>query len=63
MSKMNTIRNIAVLAVLSINFITTIASNNQSNLLKKKPNVLILFSDQHHKKVMGFEGHPDVLTP
>ena len=28
-----------------------------------KPNVLILFSDQHHKKVMGFEGHPDVLTP
>jgi arylsulfatase len=29
----------------------------------KKPNVLILFSDQHHKKVMGFEGHPDVLTP
>jgi len=64
MSKMNTLRNMAtVLAVLSINFITTIASNNQSNLPKKKPNVLILFSDQHHKKVMGFEGHPDVLTP
>ncbi len=30
---------------------------------KKKPNVIILFSDQHSKKVMGFEGHPDVLTP
>ncbi len=30
---------------------------------KKKPNVLILFSDQHNKKVMGFEGHPDVITP
>lgn len=30
---------------------------------KKKPNVLLLFSDQHNKKVMGFEGHPDVLTP
>ncbi|MDO8951144.1 MAG: sulfatase-like hydrolase/transferase, partial [Draconibacterium sp.] len=30
---------------------------------QKRPNVLILFSDQHHKKVMGFEGHPDVLTP
>lgn len=30
---------------------------------QKKPNVLILFSDQHNKKVMGFEGHPDVLTP
>ena len=30
---------------------------------KKRPNVIILFSDQHNKKVMGFEGHPDVLTP
>jgi len=29
----------------------------------KKPNVLLLFSDQHNKKVMGFEGHPDVITP
>lgn len=29
----------------------------------KKPNVLLLFSDQHNKKVMGFEGHSDVLTP
>ncbi len=30
---------------------------------QKKPNVIILFSDQHNKKVMGFEGHPDVITP
>lgn len=30
---------------------------------KKHPNVLILFSDQHNKKVFGFEGHPDVITP
>lgn len=30
---------------------------------KKKPNVLILFSDQHNKKTMGFENHPDVITP
>ena len=30
---------------------------------KKKPNVIILFSDQHNKQVMGFEGHPDVITP
>jgi arylsulfatase A-like enzyme len=29
----------------------------------KKPNVIILFSDQHNKQVMGFEGHPDVITP
>jgi len=30
---------------------------------EKKPNVLILFSDQHTKNIMGFEGHPDVITP
>lgn len=29
----------------------------------KHPNILILFSDQHNKKVMGFEQHPDVITP
>lgn len=30
---------------------------------KEQPNVLMLFSDQHNKKVMGFEDHPDVKTP
>ena len=35
----------------------------ESTVDQKKPNVLILFSDQHNKDVMGFEGHPDVLTP
>ncbi len=30
---------------------------------KKKPNILLLFSDQHNKKVTGYEGHPDVQTP
>ena len=30
---------------------------------KKQPNILILFSDQHNKKVAGYEGHPDVMTP
>lgn len=29
----------------------------------QKPNVLILFSDQHNKNVMGYENHPDVITP
>jgi len=42
---------------LTLLFITAGASSAQ------KPNVLILFSDQHNKKVMGFEGHPDVITP
>lgn len=29
----------------------------------RKPNVLILFSDQHQKKTMAYENHPDVITP
>jgi len=37
--------------------------DKESKVKQKKPNVLILFSDQHNKKVMGFEGHPDVITP
>ena len=31
--------------------------------VNEKVNVLILFSDQHNKKVMGYENHPDVITP
>tara|TARA_R110002050_G_scaffold172142_2_gene304414 strand:- start:6359 stop:7969 length:1611 start_codon:yes stop_codon:yes gene_type:complete len=61
---MNAIRNTATgLALLSINIGAAVASDIESNLPKKKPNVLILFSDQHNKKVMGFENHPDVITP
>lgn len=51
------------LALLSINPGSTLASDLPSNQPKKKPNVIILFADQHNKNVMGFEGHPDVLTP
>lgn len=40
-----------------------IAENPNKEVLKKKPNIIILFSDQHNKKVMGCEGHPDVITP
>jgi arylsulfatase len=39
------------------------ACGNQPEAEQKRPNVLILFSDQHRKDVMGFEGHPDVITP
>jgi len=38
-------------------------SKIKSESTERKPNVIILFSDQHNKKVMGFEGHPDVITP
>jgi len=38
-------------------------SKSEPEAASSKPNVIILFSDQHNKKVLGFEGHPDVLTP
>ena len=28
-----------------------------------KPNVIIIFSDQHNANVFGYQGHPDVKTP
>ena len=55
------------LSQITICFLFCIIGNTlvqgQKQNTKKKPNVIILFSDQHNKKVMGFEGHPDVLTP
>jgi arylsulfatase len=53
----------ACLAGLSIYASPAMAGKNVKDLLQKKPNVIILFSDQHNKNVMGFEGHPDVITP
>ncbi len=41
----------------------SLAQKTRPEPVIKKPNVLILFSDQHNKRVMGFEGHPDVITP
>lgn len=38
-------------------------SKAETQSADSKPNVIILFTDQHQKKVLGFEGHPDVLTP
>ena len=31
--------------------------------MTSRPNILLLFSDQHHAKVLGHNGHPDVHTP
>ena len=44
-------------------FGTACTTNPKTLASDKKPNIIILFSDQHNKKVMGFEGHPDVITP
>ena len=38
-------------------------SGDENTGSDSRPNVLVLFSDQHNKKVMGYEGHPDVITP
>ena len=51
------------LALLSINAGSMAAGNHPSNISRGKPNVIILFANQHNKEAMGFEGHPDVLTP
>jgi arylsulfatase len=57
--------NNTVIALLVLSSIigSGFSSSQDSNQKQKKPNVLILFSDQHNKNVMGFEGHPDVITP
>jgi len=30
---------------------------------RRRPNILLLFSDQHNASVMSCAGHPDVRTP
>ena len=60
--KNNFTTGLYILALFLIFSGTTRAQNDKSDLAQKKPNVIILFSDQHNKKVMGFEGHPDVIT-
>ena len=52
-----------ILFILSCIFGISFTQKRDSVKNPKKPNVIILFSDQHNKKVMGFEGHPDVITP
>jgi len=37
--------------------------SEESGDIAKKPNVLFLFSDQHHASAMGCAGHPIVKTP
>ncbi len=62
--KMKLNRN-AVIGLLAIFSFTGVSFSKNKETVdnQKKPNVILLFSDQHNKKVMGFEGHPDVITP
>jgi len=52
-----------LLLIPSAIFGSGISATRDSKEKPRKPNVLILFSDQHNKRVMGFEGHSDVITP
>lgn len=53
----------AGLTLMAFNTHAQVANGTKTKAPKKKPNIIILFADQHHKNVMGFEGHPDVITP
>jgi len=39
------------------------AQKENSGSSQKKPNILLLFSDQHQADCLGFQNHPDVITP
>ncbi len=60
---MKVIKGTLVLSILLSSLLTIGCSNSRREQRKKKPSVLILFSDQHNKNVFHFEGHPDVITP
>lgn len=51
------------LPVLSLCQVSQMQAAKNVSEKKSKPNVIIIFSDQHRADVMGFEGHPDVITP
>lgn len=44
-------------------FFSQCSSGTGTATQEKKPNVIVLFTDQHQKAAMGIEGHPDVITP
>ncbi len=60
---MNRGRSTLIILLAIFTFASSCSQKKISEEPPKKPNVLIFFSDQHNKKVLGFEGHPDVITP
>lgn len=58
---MNTSLSNAGVAITALCTILTPAAAKAKK--KQKPNVILIFSDQHRADVMGFQGHPDVKTP
>ena len=56
-------KSVSALLVVCAITLTGCSQAGKKGSTQQKPNVLILFSDQHNKMVMGYEGHPDVITP
>jgi len=56
----NTLLGVGV-AVLSNSI--SFGQKTNSKPSKKKPNILLLFSDQHQAACIGHQNHPDVITP
>ncbi len=54
-----------IILLTGVTFLLFTACNNKTKRESEaeKPNVILLFTDQHNKSVMGCEGHPDVITP
>lgn len=48
---------------LSIAAFSAIAPIQAKTAATKKPNVILIFSDQHNADVFGYQGHADVKTP
>lgn len=51
------------LPVLSLLATGSVTALNTKTPKKIKPNVIIIFSDQHNADVFGYQGNPDVKTP
>lgn len=60
---MKTVQKITLTFSLFLTMFSCQEKSKHENSSQKLPNILVLFSDQHNKHVMGFENHPDVKTP
>ncbi|NDP20506.1 MAG: sulfatase-like hydrolase/transferase [Paludibacter sp.] len=55
--------NLQLKITLSLAAFSVVAPIGAKPKTTKKPNVILIFSDQHKADVFGYQGHPDVKTP
>ena len=51
---------ILFIPIAALSSITLTAAKHKTS---SKPNIILIFSDQHNADVFGYQGHPDVKTP